>query len=53
MIHYLDNVEVVYRQVRASLVFIAQEAESFRFARVFITNQVDLDDFTVSVNEEI
>ena len=43
-----DGVEVVNGKNRASLIFVAHKTIPFRFSRVFVTNQVDVYNFSIS-----
>jgi hypothetical protein len=44
---YLCAVEIVHGQIRGSLIFVANESVAFRFARFLISNQIDVNYFSV------
>lgn len=44
---HLDSIKVIHSQNGAPLIFIAQEAESFGFARLFISHQIDVGNLSI------
>ena len=43
-----DGVEVVNGKDGAPLIFVAYKTIPFRFSGVFVTNQIDVDNFSIS-----